>query len=48
VKPFVFRTQDGRFYLVRCPRCLRENPLPAVATGTCTWCGYVAEEGDVK
>jgi hypothetical protein len=34
--------------MVRCPKCLKENPLPAVTTGYCSWCGYVAEEKDVS
>lgn len=37
---------DGRFYLVRCMACKdagergRENWGPAVASGTCAWCGW--------
>ena len=33
---------EGRTYLVRCPKCGRENWVPAVSSGTCAWCGYSA------
>lgn len=32
--------------LVRCPKCGRENYAPMVATNTCCWCGYNADEED--
>ena len=32
---------DGKFYMVRCPKCNKENYAPAVSTGQCAWCGYV-------
>lgn len=35
---------DGKKYLVRCPRCKKENYAPAVATGQCAWCGYKEEQ----
>ena len=39
-----FLGDDGRLYLVRCfacdPEWGRENYGPAVATGTCAWCGW--------
>lgn len=39
-----FRSDDGRFYLVRCFSCGgdrgRENWAMAVASGTCTFCGW--------
>lgn len=38
-----FYDDDGKPYLVRCPKCHRENYLPAVASGQCVWCGYKAE-----
>lgn len=43
--PANFIGQEGNLYLVRCMACGdtplgRENYLPAVATGTCTWCGW--------
>lgn len=31
---------DGTILLVRCPKYLRENYLPNVRTGICSWCGY--------
>ena len=45
--PAVFRTQDGRLYLIRCPRCGKTNPVLCVPSGVCDSCGYVAEEEDV-
>lgn len=39
-----FLGEDGSVYLVRCFKCVpmfgRDNYGPAVATGTCAWCGY--------
>ena len=39
-----FRDEEGNLYLVRCYHCSpehgRENYAPAVATGTCAWCGW--------
>jgi len=36
--------RDGQLYLVRCFACEpeygRENWAPAVASGTCAWCGW--------
>lgn len=41
--------KDGAdLFLVRCPKCSKENYLPAVATGQCAWCGYMAQEEDVN
>jgi ribosomal protein L37E len=39
---------SGTAYLIRCHRCGQENYAPAVATGTCAWCGADAnwEEGE--
>ena len=39
-----FTGKDGKFYMVRCPKCHKENWLPAVATGQCAWCGYKKEK----
>jgi ribosomal protein L37E len=39
-KGYSFTAEDGRVYLVRCPRCNRENYAPSVATGQCAWCGH--------
>ena len=36
----------GNVYLVRCPKCGRENYALNVATGVCTWCGYNANDDD--
>lgn len=30
----------GKVYLVRCPKCERENYALNVSTGFCTWCGF--------
>lgn len=30
----------GKWYMVYCPKCDLENYAPAVASGTCAWCGY--------
>lgn len=35
-----FITKDGSVYLVRCPKCGKENWAPAVASGQCAWCGF--------
>ena len=39
-----FRDQ-GQLFLVRCYRCGRENYAPAVATGTCAFCGWRETDG---
>ena len=44
----VFKGDDGNLYLVRCPKCGRENYMLAVASGRCCWCGYKATEGDCQ
>jgi ribosomal protein L37E len=31
--------EEDRLYLVRCPKCDRENYSFNVAIGICTWCG---------
>ena len=43
VKPPNF-VDEGDIFLVRCPKCGRENYAPAVATGQCAWCGFDANE----
>jgi ribosomal protein S27E len=35
-----FTGTDGRFYLVRCPECGRENYVFTVSSGICCWCGH--------
>lgn len=27
-------------YLVKCPKCNKENYAPAVTSGQCAWCGW--------
>lgn len=39
-----FRDKDGSLFVVRCPECKRENWGPAVASGTCAWCGWRESE----
>lgn len=34
-----FRDKDN-YFMVRCPKCKRENYAPNVVYGVCTWCGY--------
>ena len=36
---------NGKYYMIRCPRCLRENYAMNVAHGECAWCGH---KGSVK
>lgn len=31
---------NGRFHVIRCPRCSRENYALQVAEGSCAWCGF--------
>ncbi|MBR3254575.1 hypothetical protein IKF88_02485 [Candidatus Saccharibacteria bacterium] len=40
-----FKDEKGKVYLVRCPKCGKENWAPAVAHGICAWCGYNANGG---
>lgn len=44
---YVWKSDDGRLFMQRCPKCESENWVPAVATGCCVWCGYVALESDI-
>lgn len=44
-------TEEGKYFMVRCYKCERENYLPAVYTGNCGWCGEqgsAAKELDYK
>lgn len=34
----------GKWYMVYCPKCDLENYAPAVASGTCAWCGLNLNE----
>ena len=36
----------GKVYLVRCPKCGRENWVGAVTYGVCCWCGYNANKDE--
>jgi hypothetical protein len=42
-----FRDKSGKLFLVRCFNCEpergRENWAPAVATGSCAWCGWTSQ-----
>ena len=41
--------ENGKLYLVRCPKCEKENYSIAVAQGGCAWCGWPQlEKGDQK
>lgn len=35
---------NGKTYLVRCPKCKKENYAMAVSSGVCCWCGYDANK----
>ena len=39
-----FRDASGNLFLVRCPKCKRENYAFCVAVGQCAWCGWKEEE----
>ena len=45
-KTYVFYGEKGDPFLIRCPRCERENWTMAVATGVCCWCQYKAPHKD--
>ena len=36
-----------KIYMVRCPKCNKENWAMAVASGQCAWCGHKAKDKDV-
>ena len=38
-------TVNGKYFMVYCPKCNRENWAPAVADGQCAWCSYKEEVG---
>lgn len=42
-----FTDDRGKYFMVRCVKCEAENYMPAVATGTCAWCGHVGSGADV-
>jgi ribosomal protein L37E len=35
-----FLSKDSKWYLVRCPKCDKENYAPMVASGVCAWCAF--------
>lgn len=37
---YAFKTKENKWYLVRCPKCHKENHAMAVASGTCVWCEF--------
>lgn len=39
-----FEGKNGFIFLQRCPKCDRENWAIAVASGTCSWCGFDANQ----
>lgn len=41
-----FRDNNGRLFLVRCFNCGRENYIPNVALGICTWCNWREEKNN--
>lgn len=43
-----FRDENGKPFLIRCPKCRMENYAPAVATGKCAWCDWDANEPKEK
>lgn len=40
-----FKSGD-KVFLVRCPKCGRENWAMAVSSGECCWCGYNANKDE--
>lgn len=39
-----FFDDQGKFYLVYCYECNKENYSMAVASGTCAWCNWSYEK----
>ena len=44
----IWKGENGNFFMVRCPKCEKENYALNVASGICTWCGYEATEKDLN
>lgn len=42
--PRNFRDENGKLFMIYCPKCKLENYAPSVADGQCAWCGYKEEE----
>ena len=36
--------EDGKIGLIRCPKCGKENYMPAVSEGKCVRCGFNANK----
>lgn len=39
---------NGKTYLVRCPKCDRENYALSVSSGRCCWCGFDANKDKLE
>lgn len=37
---------NGKKYLVRCPKCGKENYALSVSSGRCAWCGFDSNKED--
>lgn len=37
-----FLRDDGKFCMIKCCACGRQNYAPSVMSGTCAWCSYDA------
>lgn len=42
--PRNFRDENGKLFMIYCPKCKLENYAPSVADGQCAWCGYKQEK----
>jgi len=42
-----FKSDKGKVYLQRCPKCGLENWAMSVTSGVCAWCGYKATLKDI-
>jgi len=50
---YAYRSKDdGRFHIMRCPRCHLENYAMTISEGSCAWCGFTLNDkkhdGDSK
>ena len=41
---YLFKLDNGKWALIRCPECDLENYAPNVLSGICAWCGYDANK----
>ena len=37
---YAFKTDTGQWFLLRCPKCHKENWAMSVSSGVCAWCGF--------